>query len=69
MSKVSGGGMAAVIGLDRDSIKKVLDESGNDQVDLANFNSPSQIVISGPANQINNSLEPLKSGGARMVVP
>ena len=33
-TKVSGGGMAAVIGLDRDSIKKVLDESGNDQVTL-----------------------------------
>jgi len=69
MSKVTGGGMAAVIGLDAEKIEQILQQAGHDQVDLANFNSPGQIVISGPASQIEPSLEPLKNGGARMVVP
>ncbi|HAF58106.1 MAG TPA: [acyl-carrier-protein] S-malonyltransferase [Opitutae bacterium] len=69
MSKVSGGGMAAVIGLDVEVIRSTLTESGIDQVDLANFNSPGQIVLSGPANQIQSILTPLKDAGARMVVP
>ena len=69
MSKVSGGGMAAVIGMDADKISSVLEEQGADQIDLANFNSPGQIVISGPASQITQVLSPLKDGGARMVVP
>ncbi|NDH17024.1 MAG: [acyl-carrier-protein] S-malonyltransferase [Opitutae bacterium] len=58
MSQVTGGGMAAVIGLDE-----------ADQVDVANFNSPGQIVISGPESQIQMVLSPLKDAGARMVVP
>ena len=69
MSKVSGGGMAAVIGLDSDSIEGVLLSEGADQIDLANYNSPGQIVISGDEAQIFNVLAPLKEAGARMVVP
>ena len=69
MSKVSGGGMAAVIGMEADKIISVFDEQGADKIDLANFNSPGQIVISGPASQITQVLSPLKDSGARMVVP
>ncbi len=69
MSQVSGGGMAAVIGMESDAIQSALGEIGADQIDLANFNSPGQIVISGPADQIERSLAPLKDAGARMVVP
>jgi malonyl CoA-acyl carrier protein transacylase len=69
MAKVSGGGMAAVIGLASDSIRTTLADVGSTDVDLANFNSPGQIVISGPAQQIEASLAPLKEAGARMVVP
>ena len=69
MAKVSGGGMAAVIGMEADKISSILDQNGADQVDLANFNSPGQIVISGPSAQISDVLSPLKEGGARMVVP
>ena len=38
-------------------------------IDLANFNSPGQIVISGPAAEISESLAPLKEAGAKLVVP
>lgn len=69
MSQVSGGGMAAVIGLEEAGIMEILNEQGLEGVDLANFNSPGQIVISGPAEQIESSLVPLKDGGARLVVP
>ena len=69
MSKVSGGGMAAVIGLDIEIIQSTLLKSGASQVDLANFNSPGQIVISGPATEIQSVLGSLKDAGARMVVP
>jgi len=69
MARVSGGGMAAVIGLDSDAIEGVLLREGADQIDLANYNSPGQIVISGNEAQISNVLAPLKEAGARMVVP
>ena len=69
MSQVSGGGMAAVIGLDIDKIHSTLEESGASKVDLANFNSPGQIVLSGPSTDIQAVLNPLKEAGARMVVP
>ena len=49
MSKIRGGGMAAVIGMDADSIHSTMENTNLDQIDLANFNSPGQIVISGPA--------------------
>ena len=69
MSQVVGGGMAAVIGLDADGIRRTLDSISADQIDLANFNSPGQIVISGPASQIKDTLVPLKEAGAKLVVP
>ena len=69
MSKVSGGGMAAVIGLESEGIRETLAAISADQIDLANFNSPGQIVISGPASQIQETLAPLKEAGAKLVVP
>ena len=69
MSKVTGGGMAAVIGLDGPLIEETLVSVGADAIDLANFNSPGQIVISGPAAQIEETLMPLKEAGAKLVVP
>ena len=69
MSQVSGGGMAAVIALDADKIKEVFADKGLTGIDLANFNSPGQIVISGPAAEITESLAPLKEAGAKLVVP
>ena len=69
MSRVSGGGMAAVIALDAEKIMEVLVGNGFTGIDLANFNSPGQIVISGPAAEISESLTPLKEAGAKLVVP
>ena len=69
MSQVSGGGMAAVIALDIEKIQEVFSRNGFEGIDLANFNSPGQIVISGPGDQVSQSLSPLKEAGAKLVVP
>jgi len=69
MSQVRGGGMAAVIALDVNGIQEVIESHGFTGIDLANFNSPGQIVISGPEAEINASLSLLKEAGAKLVVP
>ena len=69
MSQVEGGGMAAVIGLDADVIRETLSSVSLLDIDLANFNSPGQIVVSGPAEQIKETIAPLKEVGAKLVVP
>jgi len=47
MSGVSGGGMAAVIDCDIGRLRACLDQGGLDGIDVANYNSDSQIVIAG----------------------
>jgi len=61
------GGMAAVIGMDLNEIEKVLSNYPN--VQIANYNSPSQVVISGEMEELLISMEKLKEEGARKVVP
>ncbi len=53
MGQVSGGGMAAVIGLEPIRIQEILDstESGR-RIDVANFNSYDQTVIAGPKEDL-----------------
>ena len=69
MAKVRGGGMAAVIGLESKVIEASLKDKNLQKIDLANFNSPGQIVISGPAFEIDASILLLKEAGAKLVVP
>lgn len=61
------GGMAAIIGMDAHEIEKVLENYPN--VQIANYNSPSQIVISGEIEELNISMEKLKENGAKRVIP
>ena len=60
------GGMAAIIGLDEASLEEVCLETG---AQIANFNSPSQIVISGSRETLARSMDLAKARGARRVVP
>ncbi len=68
MAKASGGGMLAVIDLAEDRIKSLLQTNGLDSIDFANFNSPKQIVLSGPAADIAKANEILAQE-ALMCVP
>ena len=66
------GGMSAVLGLDADAIRKTVDEtraSTGLRVQLANFNSPSQIVISGDLAGVQAAGDAMIAAGAKRVVP
>lgn len=69
MSQARDGGMAAVIGLDADAIAAVLRDNGLDGIDVANFNSPTQTVVSGPVDEIQRAGPLFQAAGARMCMP
>lgn len=60
------GGMAAVLGMDADTIDANIEEF--DQVQVANYNCPGQIVISGETGQVKKAAEKLKEAGAKRTV-
>ncbi|RAP24076.1 Malonyl CoA-acyl carrier protein transacylase [Brevibacillus laterosporus] len=55
MSRAVGGGMAAVLGMDEKRMKHTLLQNELDSIDLANLNSPHQLVISGLQTDINQA--------------
>lgn len=66
------GGMSAVIGMNADRIREIVDgvrAANGGRVQLANFNSPSQIVISGDLATVQAAGDALLEGGAKRVVP
>jgi malonyl CoA-acyl carrier protein transacylase len=69
MSQARNGGMAAVIGLSAGAIRKVLEDNALSTLDVANFNSPSQTVISGPVDDIKRAGPLFESAGAQMYIP
>lgn len=62
MSKASVGGMAAVINATKEQIESTLQENEINNVQLANYNSPKQIVISGLAEEIERAAQVLQQG-------
>lgn len=63
------GGMAAIIGLEKDKVFSVCREAtGNDVVEVANFNCPGQIVLSGNHAALDRAIEIAKEKGAKMAV-
>lgn len=69
MAQAKNGGMGAVIGLDHSAIRKVLDGNGLESIDVANFNSPSQTVVSGPLDDIRRAGPFFEKAGAQMYIP
>jgi malonyl CoA-acyl carrier protein transacylase len=69
MSQARNGGMAAVIGLDADTVAILIKENGLSSVDIANFNSPTQIVLSGPVDDIKRVAPIFEKAGAQMYIP
>ena len=60
------GSMAAVIGLDADTIQSVI--GGIEGVWMANFNCPGQIVITGKKTAVQEAMPKLSEAGAKKVV-
>jgi len=68
MSEATGGGMAAILGMDGNAVSTALAELGADSIDVANFNSPLQTVISGLKADIETFAPQMKEKGAKRVV-
>ncbi len=63
-------GMAAVLGLDRETLKKACEEASElGVVECTNFNCPGQIVISGDEAAVDKAGELAKAAGAKRVLP
>ncbi|MFZ1700429.1 MAG: ACP S-malonyltransferase [Pyrinomonadaceae bacterium] len=66
---VGVGAMAAILGLDLESINEGCAEAAQGQVcSPANINSPSQVVIAGNAEAIDRACEILKAKGAKRAI-
>ncbi|MFO7815076.1 MAG: ACP S-malonyltransferase [Halanaerobiales bacterium] len=67
VSEGSKGTMAAIIALKREDIEKICDEV-NGVCELANINSPMQIVISGEKDAVHKAMEKADEAGAKKIV-
>ena len=63
--RATSGGMASVLGGDAEIIKEVCAAC---EIDVANFNSPGQIVISGEKVKLAKAVEELKARGMRKII-
>lgn len=67
---VGSGAMAAVLGLDDDSVRAACAEAAGDEVVAAvNFNSPGQVVIAGHTAAVERAGALAKVRGAKRVLP
>ena len=70
MSEVKGGTMAAILNAPAGSVEKAIEEASSiGYVDIANYNSPVQIVLTGEDKAVAKAGEILLEAGARRVVP
>ena len=60
------GSMAAVLGLDASMIEAAIKDTN---AEIANYNCPGQIVITGPKTAVEEASVKLKEAGARRVLP
>lgn len=70
MSQVSGGGMAAVIGMEPAAIEDLLHSTDSGRrLDVANFNSYDQTVIAGPKEDLAAVKPQFEAAGVRAFIP
>lgn len=70
MGATKGGAMAAILNAPEGSLEKALEEASSvGYVDVANYNSPAQVVITGDEAAVTKAGELLSTAGARRVVP
>jgi [acyl-carrier-protein] S-malonyltransferase len=69
-SQRARGGMSAILGLDAARVRSLLEDVRNPgRVTMANFNSPTQIVISGDLDAVGAAGQAMLEAGAKRVVP
>ena len=63
------GAMAAILGLDFETVSQITNSNANDQVcQAANDNDPGQVVISGHKNAVEETIELAKDAGAKRAI-
>jgi [acyl-carrier-protein] S-malonyltransferase len=69
--EIAPGGMAAILGLDIPILERICSEASmpGEIVQVANDNSPGQVVISGARGALERSLIRAKEAGARRAIP
>lgn len=71
--ELNPGAMAAIIGLDAGTLQEICQEASFQLpvsiVQIANYNAPGQIVISGHKDALERAMEMAKERGARRVIP
>lgn len=67
MSQASNGAMAAILRLDEDKIRNIINDNKLQGVDIANYNSLGQTVISALEEDMDNAIEIFKNEGAKCV--
>ena len=65
-TKEAQGAMAAVIGFDKLKLIEICQQTG---AEVANFNSPEQIVITGHADKVAAAIEAIKAAGGQKIIP
>lgn len=69
MSQAKNGGMGAVIGMSANAIAAVIRDNGLSALDVANFNTPAQTVVSGPVADVQRAGPIFEKAGAQMFIP
>jgi len=67
MSKAPKGAMAAILGSTEQQIREILKKSALTGIDIANYNSPSQTILSGLEQDISNAQNCFENGSARFI--
>lgn len=68
MGKVSGSGMAAVIGITVEQIQQILQQSALATIDIANLNTSTQTVIAGIREDIEKAADVFRSKQAKYII-
>lgn len=67
---VGEGAMAALLGLEMDVVRDIAEKAAEKGVcDVANDNSPGQVVVSGKAEAVEQAIELAKQAGAKRALP
>lgn len=67
---VGAGGMAAILGLDDDAVRKACQEAAQGEVvEAVNFNAPAQVVIAGHKAAVERACAAAKAAGAKRALP
>ncbi|MEU2587065.1 ACP S-malonyltransferase [Streptomyces avermitilis] len=67
MAAADAGAMAAVVGIDEETVARMLAEPALHALDLANHNAPDQFVVSGPDEVVDAACVTFEAAGARTV--